>query len=84
MENKKTAIDYLLYTLVFINVVVLLYFGYKKLSGRENEIINGENNAEIGSYVVRINLNGADSVDAKKIVCAYNDNNRCTIHLPLS
>ncbi len=82
MENRKTLIDYLLYTLIAINIIILLYFGYKKLSNREFNIINGENNAEINSYTVIIDLNGADRVDTKKLICAFNDNDTCTVHLP--
>ncbi len=82
MEKNKTIIDYLLYTLVTINIIILLYFGYKKLSDREFNILNGINNAEINSYVVNIDLNGADRVDTKKLNCAFNDNDTCTVHLP--
>ena len=84
MENRKSIIDYLLYTLVAINIFSLLYFGYKKLSGKEVKILNEQNNAEVGSYSVKINLNGADKVDSKLIKCTIDDNDSCSIHLPLA
>ena len=82
MRKSKSIIDYSLYLLVIVNVIALFYFGYRKLAGREEEIINGNNNAEINSFVARINLNGADKVDTKKLTCEVGEDNLCQVYLP--
>ena len=82
MEKKNTVFDYLLYTLVAINIIVLMTMGYKRLASKEEDILSNINNPDPNSYYVKIILNGADKVDEKKLSCTINDNNECTVHLP--
>ena len=83
MKNRN-IIDYLLYILVTINIIVLMYTGYKKLASREEDILIGMNNPDPNSYMVTFNLNGADKIDTKKLICAINPDGTCIIHLPLA
>lgn len=84
MESNKNLFDYLLYTLVIINVMLLLFFGYKKLAKGEADILTNMNNPEPNTYIVRINLNGADKVDEKKLTCTIDEDNKCSVHLPFA
>ena len=83
MKNRN-IIDYLLYALIAINLVLLMFFGYKKLADKEENILIGISNPEVKSFTLKINLNGADKVDSRKLTCSFDTDNICTVHLPLA
>lgn len=84
MEKKNTVFDYLLYTILTINIIVLLISGYEKLVRDEEEILANIDNPDPNSYVVGIELNGSDRVESRRLICTKNDENQCIVHLPMA
>lgn len=84
MRRKNTTFDYLLYTLVTINILFLLISGYKKLVKNEEEILANIDSPDPNSYVVGIELNGADRVDSNRLICTKDEENNCIVHLPMA
>lgn len=82
--RKNSIFDYILYTLVTINIIVLMLSSYKKLASKEEKILDSMNNPEPNTYVVKINLNGADKVDSKRLTCTISADNNCIVHLPFA
>ena len=79
MRNNR-LLNFILYSLIVLLILISLFIGFRLLSGKEHDIINGEKK-EFASYTANILLNGADSVDTKKIICV-NEGNGCIVHLP--
>ena len=79
MRNRNKILDYLLYIFIFAILVLVLIVGYRYLSKQEEEI-NLNDNKELINYSAYISLNGATSVDSKKVSCTGVSS--CYVHLP--
>lgn len=76
---KKTKI-YLLISLVVITIFTILMTSLNYLTKREEEILMKE---ALVHYTAYFNLNGADSIESKKILCAREEKG-CYITFPMA
>jgi len=81
MRNNK-LINFILYSLIALLILTSLFIGLRLLTDKEKDINEVINNGEAITYTVTFSLNGADTIDNKKLICVASSNQKCEVMLP--